>query len=79
MSNVEFFEHWLTGAPAGQSWCYHQGYLAVDREQFGGSEVAALAQRAWRASEEGFVLLTQRRLGEGSYEYLATRTAEILG
>ena len=51
---------------------YFTGNLAVTHDRSGlrhrASEYLALAER-------GLVILTQRRLGEGRYEYIATRTS----
>ena len=63
---------WATRAEPGAGITYFTGNLAVAHDRSGlrhrASEWFALAER-------GLVILTQRRLGEGRYEYIATRTS----
>lgn len=74
---ADLFGRWLGRAEPGDRLTYYHGHLAIDRE--GSPEHGALADAAMQASEAGWVTLTQRRLGEHSYVYYATRTSEILG
>jgi hypothetical protein len=69
------FPAWLAAAEPGELTTYHIGFLMLDRE--GNLRVAAKARAAMRASDEGFVMLTQYRVQEGLYVYKATRTGEI--
>lgn len=76
------FAYWLKTARPGEKALYYQGFLMRDREVFmrGGGFAdkfpprikAALA--AWKAYLDGTVSLTQRKLGQFDYEYIATKT-----
>lgn len=57
---------------AGATICYHVGFLSRDRCDAHGSD--AIAKALLEASENGKVILTQRKLDKELYEYLATRT-----
>jgi len=59
----------LAAQPAGSSAVYHTGFLVKDREL--SKAVAATAALAWQLAEAGHLLLTQRRVGEGTFEYIA--------
>lgn len=75
--DADLFAWWLDRAEPGARLAYYHGHLAMDRE---GDDVrGALADAAMQASEAGWVTLTQRRLGEHSYTYYATRTSELRG
>lgn len=65
------FREWLRRARRGHVFVYHIGMLPNDRER--DWEVDQVAQEAWSVAEAGEVLLTQRRLESGKYEYIATR------
>lgn len=78
------FAEWLSEARRGDSFVYHQGFIANDREvalSEGNSKLSRderkrvwrEARDAWMAYEGRQVCLTQRRLGEGRYDYIATR------
>jgi hypothetical protein len=51
---------------------YHIGFLCIDRETDPKTDFRA--QRMMKDAEAGKVLLTQKRLGPGKYEYRATPT-----
>jgi hypothetical protein len=65
------FRSFITIAVRGECAIYHRGYLARDKSKDAG--VLALANAAKHASSQGVATLTQRRLGDHDYEYLATR------
>lgn len=89
MSELEF-ALWLKRSLPNSQTIYHRGNLATDRagkllregEVFNrvptiySEGVTNVALAAWRAMENSHVLLTQRKSGETSYEYLAKRTAK---
>jgi hypothetical protein len=69
---------WIGQAAPGDSLQYFRGHLAMDRDLESGRlteaqkrELAAVARRAWHASEHGLVHLLQRRHGEHDYGYIA--------
>lgn len=69
----------ILNMPAGASLVYYSGLLSKDRGGHGRKRpgevtVDETANIAWKLYEKGVVLLTQRRLGEDDYEYIATRT-----
>lgn len=68
---VQQFETWLSKSKPGSTTTYHVGYLPNDREADQG--VNMVAHAALMASEVEAVLLTQRRLGDFRYSYLATK------
>lgn len=76
------FEKWASGAAAGETICYHTGFLACDRFKMtaDGAWVANRpihtgANRIYRACRLGVVELFQARVGPGKFCYLARRTA----
>lgn len=80
----EAFTDWLRGAREGHSVAYYEGFLALDRWLMGEAgtwlyykpnpEVSRVGLRAWRAYEARYVHLTQQRVSDGLYVYIATRT-----
>jgi hypothetical protein len=67
-------------AKTRQSCIYHSGFLLVDREPSPDQPhddkwcaLRELAEAAWQLYEEGKIVLTQRRLADDKYEYIATR------
>jgi hypothetical protein len=63
----------------GQKVIYHTGFLAVDRSQPGDQKqkmfsqaVGFIGDTALNLSDAGRVFLTQRKLGPGNFEYIAT-------
>jgi hypothetical protein len=84
MSELEF-ALWLKRSPPNSQTVYHRGSLARDRAgkficeddtvpTIYSEAVTKVATAAWRAMEDHYVLLTQRKAGEAGFEYLATRT-----
>ena len=83
------FALWLRHSRPNSQTVYHRGNLSRDRAGnlvFDGETVKQIptvyseaveyvASAAWRAMENHHVLLTQRKVGEASFEYLATRTS----
>lgn len=79
------FADWLATAQPGSSFVYYTGNLGEDRaraaKKFAPKKLAAPqalrdAQQAWNAYSEGLVHLTQRRLGDNLFAYIATRASE---
>jgi len=81
---------WFEGSSHGAVLVYHVGDLAFDRdtENFtlheGQREDAqaldALSKRVMRDADDGYLALTQKRLGHGIYEYRAVRIqADVTG
>lgn len=63
---------WIKSAPSGQVLIYHRGLLMVDRQSATAPHpYSIIAQVMWQAMLRGQVFLAQRKLREGSYEYLA--------
>jgi hypothetical protein len=54
----------------GTTVCYHAGFIMKDRHK--DPKVDAIAHDAWALYEAGRVLLTQRKIKDGLYEYLVT-------
>lgn len=84
--DAKTFAAWAKAAPAGEWTIYHIGYLAADRgmpatrNRHGvikpatlNPRVEGLAQTVNSLYEQGVVALTQRRIKEDVYEYIATR------
>lgn len=77
------YQSWLSKANKGDSCVYYKGFLYIDRcwAAFSSKSEAAMEARvriaaaniAWRDAEEGYIALTQRKLGDMEYEYIATR------
>ena len=61
-------KQWLDGANRGTSLVYHRGPSFFNED-----DKPAVAKAFWQLYEQGAVLLTQRRVEEGVYEYIATR------
>ena len=88
MTEIEF-AFWLEHSSPTNQVIYHYGILPRDRtgKLVSGGEIVKqnptaysqavdyVALAAWQAMREHYVLLTQRRLNEFKFEYLATRTA----
>lgn len=71
----------ILNQPIGTTICYHRGFLAVDRgagkekrhktpQECAVDETGAIA---WTLYGSGRVALTQKRIADGDYEYLAQR------
>ncbi|MEY2971075.1 MAG: hypothetical protein RLZZ599_1448 [Bacteroidota bacterium] len=79
----ELFEAWLYKSQGGDTCIYYTGFLYVDRcwansgsksqEAMNARSRIAAANRAWKNAQDGFVALTQRKIDDMEYEYIATR------
>lgn len=72
------FMFWLSRARAGQKLVYHIGNLAAERHKIIANgqtrniePLNTVAKEAWHAMEQGYVILTQKRLGENLFQYEA--------
>lgn len=63
---------WVKTARHGQEVVYYTGFLMKDRKS--DKELSFKADRALRAFETRLVILFQRKVGVGVYEYVAKRT-----
>ncbi len=77
------FNKWLEAAKAGDRTKYHRGHLVVDRingfsrlHEKRRRELCVIADRAASLADEGRLVLVQRRLDEGEFSYLATKTKQ---
>lgn len=61
-------------AKPGTACIYHLGELSRDSGSATRWELARLARAAYTYQQRGLVCLTQRRLGDHTYAYIATRT-----
>jgi hypothetical protein len=70
-----------TPAASGAATIYHTGFLAIDRQEDcdAGRKLDKLATRLLAAAYRGEVLLIQRKLGEGRYEYLSVPVIRLGG
>ena len=69
---------WITQAAPGDELEYHRGFLVLDITPFGSpmdgdarAELALVADRAFDLAERGFIHLVQRRIGVGTFAYIA--------
>ncbi len=83
------FALWLRHSRPNSQTVYHRGNLSRDRAgnlvidgetvkqipTVYSEAVEYVASAVWRAMKNHDVLLTQRKVGEASFEYLATRTS----
>lgn len=78
------YTEWFGDSRPGDVVAYYRGDLAYDRDPANfptldreGSErlagIGAVADSVKRDVKAGYLILTQRKLGESNYEYLATR------
>ncbi len=65
----------IAGLKPGDSVTYHRGFLIDDRER--DAALAAVAKEFLNAAESWRGYLLQRRVGDGSYEYIFTRAARL--
>lgn len=83
---------WLKQAAAGDVLVYWTGHLQRDRqkeipehdvlrtvERMNIAQLNVIADRIRKDADEGQILLTQKRLGYGEYEYRATRRRQMYG
>jgi hypothetical protein len=75
------FNNWLNTSVSGAKYTYHTGFLCKDRDpeiKFQGyKEVNEVANLAWKLYEKGVVTLTQRKLADNHYQYLAVKSARV--
>lgn len=77
------FDKWVANAPPGRRLVYHHGFLCHDRSKqiWQGrvptthywEPIHSIALAAKAAYLNGDVLLTQRRRGDGDFDYIATK------
>ena len=81
IDNDGAFRYWLKGAKEGERVVYYEGFLMRDRESFlraGGfsdnfpPRIKA-AIMAWKAYMNGELTLTQKKIGDYEYQYIATK------
>ena len=76
-SEVEKIKDWLTWSKQGDKFIYYQGFLAGDMKEED-TKVVRLAKRIQEVVNELYetkeVTLTQRKVDEESYEYIAIKT-----
>lgn len=74
---VEKIKDWLTWSNIGDKFIYYQGFLAGDMKEED-PKVVRLAKRIQEVVNELYetkeVTLTQRKVDEESYEYIAIKT-----
>jgi hypothetical protein len=69
------YNHWIKDAPAGEKVIYARGYLPVPKTT---DEISRIvARHMLEAYGRGEVELTQRRLEDFNYEYIATKRRKI--
>ena len=64
---------WAEAAAPGDTYIYHQGLLAMDRDTDAAAD--SVGHLAMDLAHRGLVALTQRRLHRGGFRYIATRLA----
>jgi hypothetical protein len=69
IDNINLIDR-LANLDKGRSMVYHVGFLARDRGE--AHWINEIAGAAWDAHLAGKVALTQRKLGDSDYEYIAT-------
>lgn len=74
--DMNAFHHWLKSARGGDRCCYYSGQLAADIGIIKNPETFQVAAMAMRASNEGRVYLTQCRISDLKFEYIATKCRE---
>ena len=80
MQRLNDFDRWLFNSWPGDEHVYHTGFLFTDRWLVHGlvprQPLHDNAKSALQACEDGLVLLVQRRLDAGLYDYIAVRRRE---
>lgn len=73
-------EAWVGQAAPGDQLAYHQGYLIIDRVRGSSAlpeadrrELVVVADAALALARRGEIHLVQRRLGPGTFSYLAVK------
>lgn len=74
MRQIYDVNEWLMMAPLHTEWVYHVGFLARDREV--SSVLDQGARMLLTAAFKGEIMLYQRRLGEGKYQYFARKVRD---
>jgi hypothetical protein len=73
--NPDFIMRWLKTSRKGDQVIYHIGHLIADRERsLNASTITRTAELLRAAQESGRVALTQRKVKDDQYEYMAERT-----
>ncbi len=82
---LKAFINWLWAYHDERRFKYYEGHLCQDRYTVWAIEdpevnepIDTLATEVFNAYLAGQVLLTQKRLGDGTYAYWATKTKEML-
>ena len=70
MTDLEFVQ-WIADADPGDTIEYHAGFLFLDRTR-GVESIRVLADTVYDLQMRGLIELTQRRIGDYRYSYLAT-------
>lgn len=86
---------WAWRTPPGARRTYHTGSIMRERQQWVGGRqwmedveqpltkdakrIDALAKEAWGLYERGLITLTQRKVGEREWDYVATRVGKTWG
>lgn len=65
----------INDAERGDSFVYHTGSLAIDRQ--GNDALDKQASDMLEYYQRGFVELIQRRVGKNKFEYVAVRTMDV--
>jgi hypothetical protein len=75
------FNNWLNTSVSGAKYTYHTGFLCKDRDAViknpGHQTVNEIANLAWKLYEKGLITLTQRKIADDHYQYLAVKSARI--
>lgn len=68
---LDQFRDWMFSAARGERCLYHIGQMLVDQEER--PDLKLLGDYVVLMSEFGALVITQRRVGEGLYQYFAAR------
>lgn len=74
IGSIEEFKNWAALAEPGDEATYHSGDLPVDRRKSG--HVDELARFAADAAAKGELVLLQRQLAPGAYQYFCRRAPQ---
>jgi hypothetical protein len=66
------FTAWLASTPGGDTIIYHTGFLARDTASGQDTALMVLANTVWEAAVAGRVYLTQGKMGDSAWAYMAT-------
>lgn len=75
------FEYWLRKAKVGEKIMYYDGFLMMDRERLikngmfveNFPQTVKTAIKAWKAYQDGLVILAQKKNDYFSYDYIAIK------